>query len=339
MSDVVIDGSRGEGGGQIGRTSLALAMITGRNLSLDRIRARRKKPGLRRQHLTGVLAAAEICGAEIEGATLGSTRLRFCPGPVRPGNYEFSVGTAGSTGLVLQTILPPLLTADGPSTITISGGTHNPMSPPFPFLQRSFAPLLGAMGAQVRLELERYGFYPAGGGRVRAHITPAETLQPLELMKRGAETNHRARALLANLPEHIAERELKVVRTELGWSNDQTSAEPLPRVKGPGNALVIELAFEAVTEVITGFGEKGVRAETVARRAVAEARRYLASTAPVGEHLADQLMIPLALAGGGCYRTLPLSPHSRTNIETIQQFIEVRFEVDEVDGDVVVSVQ
>jgi len=338
MDEVYIDGSRGEGGGQIGRTSMALAMLTGRSVTLDRIRARRRKPGLRRQHLTGVLAAAEICGADVDGARLGSTRLRFCPGQVRPGNYQFEVGTAGSTGLVLQTVLPALLTASGPSTLTISGGTHNPMSPPFPFLQRCFLPLVSTLGPRVIIELERYGFYPAGGGRVCARIEPAPRLQPLQLMERGAERTHRARVLLANLPDHIAQRELQVVRDELGWTTAQVSIDRLPRVKGPGNALVLEFAFDNVTEVVTGFGEKGVRAERVARNAVAEARRFLASAAPVGQHLADQLLIPMALAGAGRFRTLPLTQHSVTNIETIQHFLDVGFRVDEADGDVIVSV-
>ncbi len=336
-ADVTIDGSRGEGGGQILRTSLALSVITGRPVHLRKIRARRSKPGLRRQHLTAVKAAATICGGELNGDGLSSSAVSLIPGPVRPGDYSFRVGTAGSACLVLQTVLPALLCASGPSTVTVEGGTHNSMSPPFDFLQRCFLPLLARMGAVVDLSLERAGFYPAGGGRLRAVIQACEALQPLELMDRGQLRQRSARALLANLPDHIAERELTVVRQQLDWVEAETTVERMDKAKGPCNALMLEVGHDNVTELVTGFGEKGVPAETVAARTIAELQAYLASSAPVGEHLADQLMLPMALAGAGRYRTLPLSLHSKTNIETIQKFIDVDIHADEDDDGVVVS--
>jgi len=336
---IEIDGSRGEGGGQILRTSLALSVITGRPVQFRRIRAKRSKPGLRRQHLTAVNAAAEICGGRVDGARIGSTDVLFEPGPVRGGDYTFSIGSAGSASLVLQTVLAPLLMADEPSNVVLEGGTHNPMAPPFDFLQRCFLPVLAAMGARVELTLERSGFYPAGGGRMRAIIAPCKHLQPLSLMERGEATRRSAHVMLANLPEHIATRELDVVRERLDWCEDETRVSKPRGAKGPCNVLLLEVGHSNVTELVTAFGEKGVRAEAVAGKAVSALNQYLASDAPVGEHLADQLMVPLALAGEGRYRTLPLSLHSRTNIETIQRFVDVNFHLEQEDAAVVVSVQ
>lgn len=338
MEEVIIDGSRGEGGGQILRTSLALSVITRRPVQFHKIRAGRKKPGLMRQHLTAAKAAAAICGAELRDAGLGSSRLGFTPGPLEPGEYTFSVGTAGSACLVLQTVLPALLTASAPSRLVLEGGTHNPMAPPFDFLQRCFTPLLARMGARVDLSLERAGFYPAGGGRFIATITPAARLEPIEVIDRGKLQQRRARALIANLPEHIARRELATVRDELGWAQSETAIETLT-AKGPCNALLLDLCYEHASEIVTAFGERGVRAEAVAATAAAELREYERSGAPIGVHLADQLMLPLALAGGGRYRTMPLSLHSRTNLETIGRFLDVAFHLEEQgDGTTVVEV-
>ncbi len=339
MADLVkIDGARGEGGGQVLRSSLSLSMITGRPLQLERVRARRKKPGLRLQHLTAVKAAATISGAACRGARLGSDQVRFEPGAVQGGDHRFAIGSAGSACLVLQTLLPALLTADEPSTVTVEGGTHNPMAPPLDFLSEVFAPQLGRMGAAVELSLERHGFYPAGGGRVRATVAPCPALAPLRLLERGDEEQHSARALVANLPKHVARRELKVVARRLGWPRDRLEVQRVESA-GPGNALLLRLAFEHVTEMTCAFGQRGVPAERVAEAAVAEATRYLEADAPVGQHLADQLLLPLAMAGAGAFRTLPLSGHTRTNMEVISRFLEVRFRHEEQpDGSVVVEV-
>jgi RNA 3'-terminal phosphate cyclase (ATP) len=170
---IELDGSVGEGGGQILRTSLALSMCTGQPVTLNNIRAKRAKPGLMRQHLTCVDAAREVSGAQVQGAELGSQSLAFEPGRVRAGDYRFNVGTAGSCTLVLQTVWPALLLAGERSTLTLQGGTHNPMAPPFHFLERSFAPLVRRLGAGVSLTLRRHGFYPAGGGEMQATVEPA----------------------------------------------------------------------------------------------------------------------------------------------------------------------
>jgi len=319
---ITIDGSMGEGGGQVLRTSLSLGLVTGRPFRIVSIRAGRKQPGLLRQHLTAVRAAAEVGGATVAGDAIGSRELTFEPRPVRPGPYEFAVGTAGSVALVLQTVLPALATASGPSQLLLKGGTHNPWAPPYDFLEKTLLAVLNRMGPQIAARLVRPGFYPVGGGEVAVSIEPARPLRPLELMERGKIVRRRARALVSKLPESIAERELKVVRDTLGWPEDALIVERVASAPGPGNVIMLEVESEHITEVFTGFGRRGVRAEDVAAKAAAEARRYLAAGVPVGEHLADQLLLAIALAGGR-FRTIEPSEHTRTNIEVIRQFLEV----------------
>ena len=318
----------GEGGGQVLRTALTLSMITGQAFRIVNIRARRAKPGLMRQHLVAVQAAAQVCGAEVTAAEVGSQTLQFVPGPIKSGDYRFAIGTAGSCTLVLQTVLPALLYGDAPSTVLVSGGTHNPMAPPAQFLTRAYGRALAAMGAKVDIELKRFGFYPAGGGEVLATVQPCTQLQRIELRERGARLAAYAEAFVAGVPIGVAKRELECVGLGMGWDEPQLLLRGLPGEQGPGNALLITLEHEHVTAVFAGFGEKMVRAETVAKHTIAEARRYLAADAAVCEHLADQLMLPMALAGGGSFTTVRLSQHARTNAEVIARFlpIEVRFE-------------
>ncbi|GAB4516543.1 MAG: RNA 3'-terminal phosphate cyclase [Haliangiales bacterium] len=325
---IVIDGSQGEGGGQIVRTAMALAAITNTPLVLDNIRAGRAKPGLMRQHLTAVRAVAAVSGGQLSGDQLGATRLRFEPGALRGGEYRFAVATAGSACLVFQTVLWPLLAADGPSRVVFEGGTHNSKAPPFDFLQTSFLPLVRRMGAQVTAELSARGFYPAGGGRFEVAIEPG-ALTPIELFERGPVELVRARALVANLSPSIARRELAVVRDGLGWPAERCVIERVAGARGAGNALMLELSCGDVAEVITGFGAPGRSAERVADEAVSEARAYLAAGMPVGVHLADQLLVPMALAGGGGFASQPLSLHSRTNIDVIGRFLSTSIEVEE----------
>lgn len=320
---ITIDGSQGEGGGQILRSSLTLSLVTGRPLRIERIRAGRKRPGLQRQHLTAVQAAAEVGRADVRGAEMHSTELTFIPGEVTPGEYHFAIGTAGSATLVLQAVLPALLQAAGPSRVTLEGGTHNPYAPPFDFLAKTFAPVVARLGPQLAARLIRPGFYPAGGGEIHVTVGPTEAWQRIELLERGALRHRCARAVVARLPRTIAERELRVIEAELGWDPAELTVEEVAGARGPGNVVLIELESEHVTEVLTGFGSRGVPAETVAREAVEQARRYLSSEAPVGEHLADQLLIPVALAGGGTFRTTGISRHTSTNIDVIKAFLEL----------------
>lgn len=324
-----IDGSMGEGGGQVLRTALALSMVTGQPFAIDNIRAGRKKPGLLRQHLTAVKAAAEVSCAHVSGAALGSDSIEFTPGPINAGTYRFSIGSAGSTTLVLQTVLPALMRADGPSELTIDGGTHNPFAPTVHFLTRCFLPVLAQMGPKVEVELVRHGFFPAGGGRIRVTIDPTEMLTPIELIERGQITAHKAIATVAGLPGAIADRELETVAKKLGWARNALRHELLGNEYGPGNVLSLELTSDRLTEVITGFGEKSVSSEQVARKAAKRANEYISSGVPVGLHLADQLLIPIALAGAGAFRTGPLTRHTSTNTRVIEAFTGRGFEVRE----------
>lgn len=330
---ITIDGSFGEGGGQILRTSLALSLITGKPFTIARIRANRKKSGLLHQHLTAVRAAAEVGQAKVQGDSLHSSMLAFEPGEVRHGEYRFDVGTAGSTTLVLQTVLPALIVAAGPSQLRLVGGTHNMNAPPFDFLQHAFLPLLGRMGPKVEAALQRAGFYPAGGGQVEVSITPAERLQPLELFERGKTVRQSARATVSRLPMHIAEREVDTIRRKLSWPKDWVTTEEVDSA-GPGNVVTVEIRCQHVTEVFTGFGRIGVPAEKVASEVVREAKRYLDSSAAVAEHLADQLLLPLALAGAGSFRTIALSGHTTTNIATIQHFLDVQIRTEQIEKNV-----
>jgi RNA 3'-terminal phosphate cyclase (ATP) len=320
---ITIDGSEGEGGGQVLRTSLALSLITGQPFRMEHIRAKRQRPGLLRQHLTAVEAAKTVGCAGVEGAEMNSQTLEFRPGPVTPGNYRFAVGTAGSATLVLQTALPSLLTASGRSTLTLEGGTHNPLAPPFDFLARSFMPLVHRMGPDVELELGRPGFIPAGGGRFHARIEPVKRLAKIALTERGAILRRQARVWLCKLSAEIAERELAVVRDELRWRAEECEVEAVSHPKGPGNALVLEIECEHVTAVFTGFGERGRPAEEVAREAVDAAKDWLNANVPVDEYLADQLLLPMTLAGGGSFRTTKPSLHATTNAAVIQRFLPV----------------
>jgi RNA 3'-terminal phosphate cyclase (ATP) len=315
-----IDGSEGEGGGQILRSSLALSICTQQPFRIENIRANRDKPGLMRQHLTAVKAAAEICDAHVDGAEAGSRALTFRPRSLQAGQYSFAIGTAGSCTLVLQTVLPALLTAKSPSTVTVSGGTHNKGSPPFDFLQRAFLPLLARMGADVAIDLLRYGFYPRGGGQIRVSVEPVTQWRALELHERGARTNAFAESYVAAIPIDVAQRELDVIGRMLDWPHEQLHLRGLANDLGPGNAVTITLAHEHVTEVFTGFGERGVRAEQVAEAAAREARAYMAHAAPVGEHLADQLLLPMALAGSGSFTCTQVTPHLRSNALVIERF-------------------
>jgi RNA 3'-terminal phosphate cyclase (ATP) len=335
MTDTLltIDGSHGEGGGQVLRSSLTLSLVTGRPFVIDNIRARRKSPGLMRQHLTAVIAAAEVGQARVEGATIGSSRLGFYPERIKPGDYTFSVGTAGSTTLVLQTVLPALLVAESPSQLTLEGGTHNPMAPPFDFLAKTYLPLVNRLGPTVEAQLVRPGFYPAGGGQMTVHVEPGQ-LGPLELLQRGEITARRVRAIVANLPEQIAERECQAIAQKAGWAPTCFTVEEVSNSRGPGNLVMIELESEHLTEVFTGFGQRGVRAEQVALDALQSAREYLAADVPVGPYLADQLMLPLGIGvyqgtGGGTFRTMPLSRHATTHVEILRQFMDLNITVEQ----------
>ena len=328
---MTIDGSFGEGGGQILRTSLALSLVTGKPFCMENIRAKRGKPGLLRQHLTAVNAAVEVGKARVEGNSIGSLKLKFEPTTVKAGSYRYAIGTAGSATLVLQTILPALLTADGASELVLEGWTHNPYAPPFDFLAKSFLPIINRMGPKVTARLERPGFYPAGGGKFTVSIEPAKKLSRIDLMERGGILKREAVGVVSQLPRKIAETELAVLRAKLSWGPECFRVEEVSNPRGPGNVVVVVIESQHLTEVFTGFGERGVPADRVALAPIEEVHEYLSAGVPVGRHLADQLMIPMALAGGGKFRTLPPTRHSMTNIEILKKFLDVAITVTKID--------
>lgn len=332
-STITIDGSAGEGGGQVLRSSLTLSLVTGRPFRIENIRARRSKPGLMRQHLTAVHAAADVGQASVDGAVLGSQSLSFVPGDVRPGEYRFAVGTAGSATLVLQTVLPALITAEAPSALTLEGGTHNPWAPPLDFLQETFLPIICRMGPRIGATLHRPGFYPAGGGSFSVNVNPQPKLCRVDLLDRGEIVSCRARAIVSRLPLHIAKREVDVIKRRMSLSDDSVSVENV-EAAGPGNCVMIEIQSEQLTEIFTAFGQKGVPAERVAAGVVREAKRYLAAGVPVGNYLADQLLVPMALAGGGKFTTLEPSAHLHTNADVLRRFLDVEIHSEETSKDV-----
>ncbi|HEY5710554.1 MAG TPA: RNA 3'-terminal phosphate cyclase [Allosphingosinicella sp.] len=335
MKMIVIDGSEGEGGGQVLRTSLSLSLITGRPFRIEKIRANRSRTGLMRQHLTAVEAACAIGSAECEGHRVGASELVFTPGTVVPGDHHFAVGTAGSTSLVLQTLLPPLMLAGAPSRLMLEGGTHNIHAPPFDFLERAFLPILNRMGPTVSARLVRHGFYPAGGGRIEVEIVPAaDKLARLDLLERGALRRVHAQARISALPGEIAVRELAAVEEVLGWPEEARRIEQLPERVGPGNILLLEAEFDHVTEIVSGFGQLGVPAQTVGGKAARRMAGYLASSAVAGPYLADQLLLPMALAGGGSFTTVKPSQHSLTAADVIAKFLPVRVTFEEQENGV-----
>jgi RNA 3'-terminal phosphate cyclase (ATP) len=317
---ITIDGSEGEGGGQIVRNALALSLVTDQPFRITNIRGGREKPGLMRQHLTAVEAACAIGGAECEGAAVGASEICFRPGRVVPGDYRFAVGTAGSTSLVLQTVLMPLLAADAPSRLVLEGGTHNMAAPPFEFIERCFLPIVNRMGPRVEARLIRHGFFPLGGGRVEIDIVPAK-LMPIDCIARGTLQRVSANAMFAGLPFDIAEREIKTARKLLpDWPEEAFAVRQLPAERGPGNALMLEAEYAHGTEIVTGFGKLGVSAESLAKTAAHRMAGYLESEAFAGPYLADQLILPFALAGEGSFTSVKPSQHAHTASDVITLF-------------------
>lgn len=327
MKLLQLDGS--SGGGQMLRTALSLAMITGRPFRMTNIRGKRRKPGLMRQHLTCVKAACGISGGTADGAEIGSTELVFRAGKVRAGSYHFAIGTAGSTGLLFQTLLPALWHADGPSTLRLEGGTHNPLAPPFEFLDRVFLPALRKVGVEASISLASTGFAPAGGGAVECRIEPCAGLSPFDLGARGEHGDTRIRVLTRHLPLSIAGRMLDAALRVLPCKDAAVeNREPGP---GAGICCLVEAGFGDTHELTSTFGEHGVPAEKIGARAAKLMKDFIGSGAPVGRCLADQLLLPMALAGEGRIVTMSPDAHVPANIAVIGKFLAVDFRIH--DGD------
>lgn len=325
MKPIQLDGS--SGGGQMLRTALSLAMVTGRPFRMTNIRGKRSRPGLLRQHLTCVKAACEVSDGTADGADIGSTELVFRAGKVRGGSYQFAIGTAGSTTLLFQTLLPALWTAGETSTLRLEGGTHNPLAPPFDFIERVFLHSLEKIGPRAEVSLESAGFAPAGGGVFHATVHPCEKLLPFELMTRAEEGKSRIRVLYRHLPLSIPGRMLDAALEVLPCKD--AAVESREPGAGVGICCLVESEFGEVREMTSTFGEKGKTAERVGHHAAKSMENYLGAGVPVGRHLADQLLLPMALAGEGRFATMSLDEHVPTNISVIEKFLEVKFHVRE----------
>lgn len=326
---IEIDGSLGEGGGQILRSALTLSMMTMQNMRIVNIRSGRKKPGLRHQHLAAVLASAEICGAKVEGGEIGSQKISFYPDKIRAGKYKFEIGTAGSTSLVLQTVLLPLNRADESSVITIRGGTHVPWSPCYHYLDLNYLPFLWKIGLDINLRLEQAGFNPRGDGQIRARIEPSDVIMPLQLLERGRLLEIRGISAVAMLARNIATRQRRQVIGQLGRRfplNDIRIAD-IP-AESPGSLILLLAEFEHSQVCYFALGEKGKSADKVADEAVAEFEAFVATNGVIDQYLADQLLLPLSFANGPSeFVTSQVTQHLVTNAEIIKSFLPIEISV------------
>lgn len=326
---IEINGSLGEGGGQVLRSSLTLSVMTGEKMRIVNIRANRKKPGLGPQHIAAVKAAAEICNASVEGGELGARQLVFSPGKIRSGHYNFDIGTAGSTSLVLQTVLLPLSRAKKSSSITITGGTHVPWSPCYHYLDLNYLPFLWKMGLDIHLRMEQAGFYPRGGGRIRVTVEPTENISPLQLMGRGNLLEIRGISAVSNLARNIATRQRRQVLGRLGrrYPLNNIRIAEFPALS-PGSMILLLAEFKKSQACYFALGEKGKSADKVADEAIAEFEAFIATDGVIDQYLADQLLLPLALADGPSkYITSQVTNHLITNAEVIQAFLPTEIKI------------
>jgi RNA 3'-terminal phosphate cyclase (ATP) len=332
---IEIDGAFGEGGGQIVRTSVSLSAITGRPVRIVNVRARRSRPGLHAQHLTAVRAAAALCDAHLEGAEIGSQSLLFTPGPLgRRDSFTFDVGTAGATGLVVETLLVPMLHLPRrPASAEVRGGTHVPMSPPADYIEAVYAPILRQMGADVRFGYTRAGFFPKGGGDVEVTCGSTGLSAPLDLVDRGRLRRLRLYVVTCQLPEHVSDRGVDALLKDLRGYGVPVIVEKRALEGGnPGAAIVLVAECENGCGGFTSLGERGKPVERVALEAVRDFQKWLASGAAIDEHLADQLVLPCALVDAESRWTTPaITEHLRTVLVVAQQFLPIAYTLEERD--------
>ena len=318
---IEIDGTFGEGGGQILRTSLSLAAITGRAVHFVNIRAKRRKPGLMRQHLACAKAVTEITGGRLRGAELNSQEMTFEPGTIHGGDYYFAVGSAGSVTLIAQTVIPVLLNADMPSKVEIEGGTHVDQSPIFEFFDRVYLAALRKMGAEITAKMERVGFYPAGGGKIMLEIQPVRAWDRFECVTAGNLKRSLLTAIGHDIDKRILDDELTICKDKLERKTGFKCAAQDVGSAGPGNVLYAQMDYENITELFSVCGAFDVSRREVAERVAGMVNRYLALNVPVGRFLADQLLLPMSIGAGGKYLTSLPTKHTQTNVEVIQKFL------------------
>lgn len=330
----VIDGSVGEGGGQVLRTALSLATILRRPVEVRNIRAGRRNPGLQAQHLTVALALGQIAGARMEGAEVGSSRLLFEPREALGGEYTFEVGTAGAITLVLHAILWPLAFADLPSTVTVTGGSHVPWSPPFDHLQDVFLPTVTAMGFQGEVALHRWGFYPKGGGRATIRVSPVRHLKPLALEHRGDLHRIEIRSAVANLGHAIADRQLRRAEERLRDTGTELAGRIVEAPAfGQGTSLALLAEFAVARAGFSALGERGKPAERVADEAADALLAFLGGEGAADPHLADQLVLPMVLAEGrSTLTTTRLTRHLLTNCWIVERLLGTAVEIQGEEG-------
>jgi RNA 3'-terminal phosphate cyclase (ATP) len=329
---IFLDGSQGEGGGQIVRTAIALSTLTGTPVRIENIRGGRERTGLRPQHVAAIQAAAQVCGAETEGVSAGSTAIGFAPGgPPQPGHYDWAVGTAGSVPLVIQTVLLPLVLADGPSEFRVQGGTHVPYSPSGHYLRDVYMPSLLSLGAGLEIYLDALGWMPQGGGAMRVYVDGGAHLHGIDLQQRGPIERIIGTAVGCNLPSHIPQRMANRAINLLGMIDAPLDIRPC-RTKSLSTGAGIFLATE-YTNGRAGFGtigRRGMPSEAVAEQAVTDLLEFHDGEAAIDAYLADQLVLPLALADGeSIFSTPQITSHLRTNIDVVRAFIERPIEIDE----------
>ncbi len=331
-----VDGSQGEGGGQVLRTCLSLSALTGRPFHITNIRAGRQNAGLRPQHLTTVRAVAAICNAETRNAVFGSPSLTFVPqSSPRGGEYRFDVadaatgGSAGSVTLILQALVWPLLFAEGPATINLRGGTHVPFSPPYHFLSEVFMPALSRFGVTLSLALNAWGWYPRGQGEISAAITPQSSLKFPDLTAE-AVTGVHGIAAVTNLPSHIPQRMAQRAINLLSDAGLAAKIEPIrERGAAPGAGIFLWIPLAG----FSSLGRPGLVAEKVAEAAVADCLAFIENRNTVGPYLTDQLLLPLALAEGHCsFTSGRLTSHTMTNAQLLRLWLDVDIEINGAIG-------
>ncbi len=327
---IIINGSQGEGGGQILRSSLSLSVLLLKPFEMVNIRANRPNPGIQAQHLKAIEASALISNAITEGALLKSSKVRFIPREIRAGNFKFNIGTAGSTSLVLQTLCLPISFASATSVVSIVGGTHVPWSPTFDYLKNCWLYFMGKIGFKINIDLKRAGFYPHGGGEIKAVINPITEIKPLNVIDRGRLLKIQIYSAHSNLTDEVAKRQAKTAEKILkNYAEVETIIDELESYS-KNTTIAITGIFENSVCCYTNLGEKGKRAEIVAEEACEKFLNFLSSDSALDEYIADQILLPLSIAGEVSeFTILKITNHIKTNMETIKKFLDVDFEIKE----------